>query len=153
MSNTAEIRICKNLEGVLDLEACNESDPFNIVGSITNVYVKNAVLDGDPGTPINLAIATDKWITWDYKGSLGNVNIYYTINSTGGPPDWNLIPDPDAGGPRTSGANVPIDDGTAGEHGSFVGGGYADLPNHFISNVRCAMAGHKWETDSKNASR
>ena len=56
MSNTAKIRICKNLLGSVDTEACDESGQFNIIGSITNVYVKNTA--GPRATPIRMVSIT-----------------------------------------------------------------------------------------------
>ncbi|MCK5179078.1 MAG: hypothetical protein KAR32_06055, partial [Candidatus Omnitrophica bacterium] len=123
MSNTAKIRMCKNhlaiRGGGVDTETCDESGQFNIIGSISNVYVKVSSGDDPPSAPITLPIDIDKWITWDYKGNLGNVNIYYTANANDATPTWTIIPDPDDTGPRTSGANVPIDDGSAGDKGSY----------------------------------
>ncbi|MFH0985985.1 MAG: hypothetical protein V1882_10730, partial [Candidatus Omnitrophota bacterium] len=89
MSDAAKIRVCKN-EGAATGEACAISNVFNITGSISSVYVKNAVNDPEPPTPVvDLSIQDKtKVITWKYTGSLGTVNIDYTINASNLTPTW-----------------------------------------------------------------
>ncbi|MDO8748550.1 MAG: Ser-Thr-rich GPI-anchored membrane family protein, partial [Candidatus Omnitrophota bacterium] len=93
---------------------------FYIKGSLTNVQVKNIAADPDPINPIDLPIDSTKYITWDYTGSLGTVDIYYSTDANAGTPTWTLIPDPDGAGPLISGSAVPVDDGTPGNKGSFA---------------------------------
>ena len=64
MTNEAVVRISK----VGDSETYDDSDQyFYIKGSIANVYIKNNVNDSPPGTPIDLPINNDKYVTWDYS--------------------------------------------------------------------------------------
>ncbi|MCM8780829.1 MAG: hypothetical protein NC908_02765, partial [Candidatus Omnitrophica bacterium] len=76
MTNEAVVRIYK----LGDPESYDDSDGyFYIKGSLSDVYVKNNVNDPDPTTPIDLPVNTTKYITWKYTGSLGTVNVYYTL--------------------------------------------------------------------------
>ena len=79
MTKSAVLRIAK----VGDTgETYDDSDTyFYISGSLTSVYVKDNVLDGDPPSPIDLPIANVKQITWDYTGRFGTVSLYYPIVS------------------------------------------------------------------------
>ncbi|MFH1799909.1 MAG: hypothetical protein ABH891_03530, partial [Candidatus Omnitrophota bacterium] len=89
MSDAAKIRVCKN-EGAATGEACAISNVFNIIGSISSVYIKNAVNDPEPPNPVvDLSIQDKtKVITWKYTGSLDTVNIEYSIDASAGTPSW-----------------------------------------------------------------
>jgi|GEM_PF-6435199 len=88
MTNEGVVRISK----VGDATAYDDSNSyFYIKGSISNVHVKNAVLDPDPSTPIDLPIATTKYITWSYAGSLGTVNIHYATDAQQPSPTWQPV--------------------------------------------------------------
>ncbi|MBI4430479.1 MAG: hypothetical protein HY587_02060, partial [Candidatus Omnitrophica bacterium] len=130
MTNEGVVRLSK----VGDTETYDDSNSyFYIKGSFTNVQIKNLVADPPPGTPIDLPIDNDKYITWDYAGSLGTVNIYYATDGNLGSPTWTLIPDPDGIGPRTSGAGVSVG---SGGNGSYQW----KIPNAPSPNVKVKVA-------------
>ncbi|MEK7216029.1 MAG: hypothetical protein AAB289_10580, partial [Chloroflexota bacterium] len=142
MTNEGMVRISK----VGDADAKDTSDSYFFVkGSITNVQIKNAVADAPPATPIDLPIDVDKYITWDYSGSLGAVNVYYATDGNLGSPTWTIIPDPDGALARTSGANVPVSGGT----GSYQW----KIPNAPSPNVKVKVeaTNASWQTVSNTS--
>ena len=98
MTNEGVVRISK----AGDLGTYDDTDVFfYIKGSVSNVQgSKKTPRRTPPATPIDLPISVDKWITWNYTGDLGTVNIYYATDGNLGSPTWTIIADQDGAGPH-----------------------------------------------------
>ncbi|MFH1208419.1 MAG: hypothetical protein V1673_02530, partial [Candidatus Omnitrophota bacterium] len=85
ITKTAKIKIQKHDDTAVSSES---TQSFYIKGAFSNIYVKVNAGDADPSTPIDLPIATTRYITWKYTGNMGTINAYYATDADQGSPTW-----------------------------------------------------------------